>query len=235
MPESILVVDDEKDLVDLLDYNLRQAGFRVTTALNGKAAVDLARRDKPHLVLLDLNLPDLSGTEVLKLLRGDPGTRAIPVILLTARNDEIDRLIGFELGADDYVTKPFSVRELILRVRAVIKRGGASAEKWREGDAQVHSAGPIEVDMAAHRVSVEGKAVELTITEFRLLADLVRARGRVRSRDALLSEVWGYDAEVMSRTVDTHVRRLREKLGPASQWLETVRGVGYRILAAPTD
>jgi len=229
MPETILVVDDEQDLVDLLDYNLRQAGFRVLTALNGKAAVDTARRDKPHLVLLDLNLPDLSGTEVLKMLRGDASTRTIPIILLTARNDEIDRLIGFELGADDYVTKPFSVRELVLRVRAVIKRGVSGGDKWREADASVHAVGPIEVDLAAHRVSVAGRTVELTITEFRLLADLVRARGRVRSRDTLLSEVWGYDSEVMSRTVDTHVRRLREKLGPAADWLQTVRGVGYRI------
>jgi two-component system phosphate regulon response regulator PhoB len=224
------VVDDEKDLVDVLDYNLRQAGFRVRTALDGKTALDSLRRDRPRLVLLDLMLPELSGIEVLKTLRGDPATRAIPVILLTARTEEIDRLVGFELGADDYVTKPFSMRELILRVKAVLRRGVSTAGQEQREEAGTFKAGPIEVELAEHRVRVEGHPVDLTITEFKLLSDLVRARGRVRSRDTLLSEVWGYDSEVMSRTVDTHVRRLREKLGPAASWLETVRGVGYRIL-----
>ena len=230
MPDSVLVVDDEKDLVDVLDYNLRQAGFRVRIALDGKTALDSLRRDRPQLVLLDLMLPELSGIEVLKTLRGDPSTRAIPVILLTARTEEVDRLLGFELGADDYVTKPFSMRELILRVKAVLRRGASPAGTEGLEDSGTFKAGPIEVELAEHRVRVEGQPVDLTITEFRLLSDLVRARGRVRSRDTLLSEVWGYDSEVMSRTVDTHVRRLREKLGPAASWLETVRGVGYRIL-----
>jgi two-component system phosphate regulon response regulator PhoB len=225
MAETVLVVDDEKDIVDLLEYNLRQSGFRVLTAGDGKAAVDAALRDRPHLILLDLMLPDLSGTEVLKLLRSGESTRSIPVILLTARQEEIDRLLGFELGADDYVTKPFSVRELMLRVRAILKRRAGPAP----GEAHVFRAGPIEVDVAQHRVRISGRPVDLTITEFRLLSDLVRARGRVRSRDVLLSEVWGYDAEVMSRTVDTHIRRLREKMAEAADWLTTVRGVGYRI------
>ncbi|MGH9867823.1 MAG: response regulator [Candidatus Polarisedimenticolia bacterium] len=231
MPETVLVIDDEKDICDLLEYNLRQAGFRVLTALDGKVAVDIAARERPHLVLLDLMLPDLSGTEVLKILRTNPSTRGTPVILLTARQEEIDRLLGFELGADDYVTKPFSVRELILRVKAVLKRGPVARETVPpDGEAShVFRAGPIEVDLGQHRVRIEGRSVDLTITEFKLLSDLVRARGRVRSRDILLSEVWGYDADVMSRTVDTHIRRLRDKLGAAADWLTTVRGVGYRI------
>ena len=229
MSESILVVDDEKDLVDVLDYNLCKAGYRVITAMNGKAAVDSARRDKPQLVLLDLMLPDLSGTEVLKALRADPSTRAIPIIMLTACGEEIDRLLGFELGADDYVTKPFSVRELILRVKAVLRRKSSAAADDEDLGGQVRTTGPIEVDLAAHKVRIAGHEIELTLTEFKLLADLVNARGRVRTRDALLSEVWGYNSDVMSRTVDTHVRRLREKLGAGADWLQTVRGVGCRI------
>jgi two-component system, OmpR family, phosphate regulon response regulator PhoB len=225
MSETVLVVDDEQDIVDLLEYNLRQFGFRVLTAGNGKAAVDVAARARPQLILLDLMLPDLSGTEVLKLLRSGESTRAIPIILLTARQEEIDRLLGFELGADDYVTKPFSVRELMLRVKAILKRGSGPLPP----ESHVFRAGPIEVDVAQHRVRISGRPVDLTITEFKLLSDLVQARGRVRSRDVLLSEVWGYDAEVMSRTVDTHIRRLREKLDEAAGWLITVRGVGYRI------
>jgi two-component system, OmpR family, phosphate regulon response regulator PhoB len=225
MSETVLVVDDEQDIVDLLEYNLRQLGFRVLTAGNGKAAVDVAARARPQLILLDLMLPDLSGTEVLKLLRSGESTRAIPIILLTARQEEIDRLLGFELGADDYVTKPFSVRELMLRVKAILKRGSGPLP----AESHVFRAGPIEVDVAQHRVRISGRPVDLTITEFKLLSDLVQARGRVRSRDVLLSEVWGYDAEVMSRTVDTHIRRLREKLDEAAGWLITVRGVGYRI------
>ena len=229
-PQSVLEVDDEKDLVDVLEYNLRQAGFRVRTALDGRTALDLLRRDRPGIVLLDLMLPELSGLEVLKLLRGDSTTRSTPVILLTARTEEVDRLLGFELGADDYVTKPFSMRELILRVRAVLKRRTTHSDKPKE-DPGIYRVGPIEVEPAEHRVRVDGRLVDLTITEFRLLSDLMKARGRVRSRDSLLSEVWGYDSEVMSRTVDTHVRRLREKLGSAASWVETVRGVGYRMLS----
>jgi len=229
MKKTVLVVDDEKDLRDLLDYNLSQAGFRVQTAMDGATAVASVRREKPDLVLLDVMMPELSGTEVLKILRSDPGARDIPVILLTARGEEIDRLLGFELGADDYVTKPFNVRELILRVRAILKRGVPRRLHETDQAAEVLRAGPIEVDLGQYRVRVSGQALELTITEFKLLSDLVRAAGRVRSRDKLLSEVWSYDAEVMSRTVDTHIRRLREKLGPAAGWLTTVRGVGYRI------
>ncbi len=226
---SVLVVDDEKDIVDALEFNLRQAGFRVLAALDGTTAVDLARKHRPDIVLLDLMLPDLSGNEVLRILRSEPATRGTAVIVLTARNEEIDRVVGFELGADDYVTKPFSVRELILRVKAVMRRAEARSPDGQEPAEATATIGPIGIDASQHTVTVDGRAIELTLTEFKLLAELVRAQGRVRTREMLLSEVWGYDAEVISRTVDTHVRRLREKLGMGAAWLKTVRGIGYRI------
>lgn len=224
--EHILVVDDERDIAEVLRHVLAQEGFRVTTAPDGRSALDAARRDRPDLIILDLMLPEVPGLEVLKMLRSGEGTRSIPVLLLTARREEVDRVLGFELGADDYVTKPFSPREVVLRVRAHLKRLAAARSGPETGKLET---GPIVVDLETHEVRVEGEQVHLTITEFRLLADLVNARGRVRTREALLSEVWGYDSEVLSRTVDTHVRRLRGKLGPAADWLETVRGVGYRI------
>jgi two-component system phosphate regulon response regulator PhoB len=223
--ETVLVVEDEPDIAELLQYVLAQEGFRVEAAHDGRTALERARRLQPSLVVLDLMLPEMSGMEVLKGIRGAPETRGARVILLTAKTDELDRVLGFELGADDYVTKPFSPRELVLRAKAVLKRG---IEPEPLEGARIRS-GPIEVDLENHVALIQGKALRLTLTEFRLLADLVRARGRVRSREALLAEVWGYDAEVLSRTVDTHVRRLRHKLGPAAAWLVTVRGVGYRV------
>ena len=226
---SVLVVDDERDIVDALEFNLKQAGFRVMAALDGTTAVDLARKHHPDVVLLDLMLPDLSGNEVLRILRTEPATKNAAVIVLTARNEEIDRVVGFELGADDYVTKPFSVRELILRVKAVMRRSEARAAEGQEASIATATMGPIGIDSSQHTVTVDGRTIELTLTEFKLLAELVRAQGRVRTREMLLSEVWGYDAEVISRTVDTHVRRLREKLGMGAAWLKTVRGIGYRI------
>jgi len=226
---SVLVVDDEKDIVDALEFNLKLAGFRVFAALDGTTAVDLAKKHRPDVVLLDLMLPDLSGNEVLRILRTEPATKNAAVIVLTARKEEIDRVVGFELGADDYVTKPFSVRELILRVKAVLRRATTRAEDGMEPVEETARIGPIGIDPSQHTVTVDGRAIELTLTEFKLLAELVRAQGRVRTREMLLSEVWGYDAEVISRTVDTHVRRLREKLGMGASWLRTVRGIGYRI------
>ena len=224
-PKSILVVEDEPDISELLQYVLRQEGFDVTAVPDGRSALDAARRVRPALVILDLMLPELSGMEVLKNLKGESDTRGAKVILLTAKKDELDRVLGFELGADDYVTKPFSPRELVLRARAVLKRGAEVDGR----SAALVKVGPIEVDLDNHLARVQGRPLSLTLTEFRLLADLVRARGRVRSREALLAEVWGYDSEVLSRTVDTHIRRLRHKLGVAALWLTTVRGVGYRV------
>ena len=226
MPQTILVVDDERDIVALLEHVLGKEGFRVTTAHDGREALERVRGERPDLILLDVMLPELSGIEILKLLRAHDDTRGTPVVLLTAKKDEIDRVVGFELGADDYVTKPFSPREIVLRAKAILKRAAAGESAV---DGRLLRFGPIELDLDGHRALVDRNPVVLTITEFRLLVDLVKARGRVRSREALLSEVWGYDAEVMSRTVDTHMRRLRSKLGGASAWLGTVRGVGYRV------
>ena len=225
MTHRILVVEDETDIAELLRHVFTREGFLVGVARDGLMALEAARQEKPDLVVLDWMLPELSGIDVLKELRGRSETRAVPVILLTARREEIDRVLGLELGADDYVTKPFSSRELVLRIRGLLKRG----ELRPSPEGGPVRAGPIEIQPADHRALVDGKPLVLTVTEFRLLEDLVRARGRIRTRETLLSEVWGYDSEVLSRTVDTHVRRLRTKLGPAADWLVTVRGVGYRI------
>jgi two-component system phosphate regulon response regulator PhoB len=223
--QRLLVVEDESDIAELLSRVFSREGFEVGVAKDGLSALEAVRRDPPDLVVLDWMLPELSGIEVLKEMRARPETRMVPVILLTARREEIDRVLGLELGADDYVTKPFSSRELVLRIRGLLKRGQRKADP-KEGPLR---AGPIEIHTSDHRAIVGGKTLSLTLTEFRLLEDLVRAKGRVRTRETLLSEVWGYDSEVLSRTVDTHVRRLRSKLREASDWLVTVRGVGYRI------
>jgi len=223
--QSLLVVEDETDIAELLRRVFSKEGWAVGIVNNGLAALETLRREPPDLVVLDWMLPELSGIEVLKEMRARPETRMVPVIMLTARREEIDRVLAPELGADDYVTKPFSARELILRIRGLLKRGERLVDP-KEGALRL---GPIEIHAADHRAFVTGKPVTLTLTEFRLLEDLVRARGRVRTRETLLSEVWGYDSEVLSRTVDTHVRRLRSKLHEAADWLVTVRGVGYRI------
>jgi len=222
---TVLVIEDERDILSILEYHLQREGYRVLAARDGAAGLEAAQVTRPDLVLLDLMLPEVPGLEVLKRLRSQDRTRTVPVIILTARSEETDRVVGFELGADDYVAKPFSPRELILRVRSLLKRHAAA-----EGDpAGPLLLGPIELDRESHEVRVDGRRVGLTITEFRLLADLLRARGRVRTRESLLEGIWGYHSEVMSRTIDTHVRRLRHKLGLAAPWLRTVRGVGYRI------
>jgi two-component system phosphate regulon response regulator PhoB len=223
MSQTVLVVDDERDIVELVRYNLAQAGFRVISASDGRQALDMARRDRPDLILLDLMLPVLPGAEVARHLRQDERTREIPIIMLTARGSEVDRIVGFELGAHDYVVKPFSPRELVLRVQAVLKRGAPAEEEGR----LVFEA--LIIDPAAHTVILEGRELDLTITEFKLLHRLARRPGRAFSRDQLLSEVWGYGGDLETRTVDTHVKRLRAKLGGAGPWIQTVRGVGYRF------
>ncbi|MBS2028119.1 MAG: response regulator [Deltaproteobacteria bacterium] len=221
----ILIVDDEPDLVRLLDYNLKQAGYETVTTSTGETALALARARKPDLVLLDIMLPDISGTEVCRQLRRDASLKSVPILMLTAKSEEVDRVVGFELGADDYVTKPFSVRELVLRVKAVLRRGGP-ADEPTTGNTEV---GPVKIDVGAHRAFVEGQEVILTALEFKLLQMLMARLGRVQSREQLLSDVWGITAEIETRTVDTHVKRLREKLGVARDLIETVRGVGYRM------
>ena len=231
MTPSILIVDDEQDLVSTLEYNLRREGFATQTALTGRAALDQVAETAPFdLVILDLMLPDMSGTEVCRHLRSQAHTRELPVLMLTARGEEIDRVVGFEMGADDYVVKPFSVRELLLRIRAILRRAQNNPTDT-ETDAMLF--GPLKVDTVAHRVWVEGEDVKLTALEFRLLTTFLGRKGRVQTRDTLLSDVWGIHAEVTTRTVDTHVKRLREKLGGAGQYIETLRGVGYRFCAQP--
>ena len=221
--KSILILEDERDVVDLLTLNLRKTGgFVVSTANDGSSGLKKARAEKPAFIILDLMLPQMSGLEVCKILKSDPATQHIPILMLTAKAEEIDRIIGLEFGADDYVTKPFSPREVILRIQAILRRGEA-----KEGDRL--AAGPITIDPARHRVSVGGKRINLTSIEFKLLRTLVQRRGRVQERDRLLNEVWGYESVIDTRTVDTHVRRLREKLGKAGDVIETVRGFGYRI------
>ena len=228
---TVLVVDDEPDLRDLVEFNLKQAGYRTRTAAGGVAALSQCARERPDLLLLDLNLPDLSGIEVCRSLRADPKTRELPILMLTARGSEVDRVVGFEVGADDYVTKPFSVRELVLRVDALrrrLSRGGSPTPAASASHQRLRS-GRIELDVEDFVAFVSGQPVQLTLLEFRLLKFLVEASGRVRSRDALLVEVWGYSTDVETRTIDTHVKRLRDKLGEAGDAIETVRGVGYRL------
>jgi two-component system phosphate regulon response regulator PhoB len=227
---SILIVDDERDLLSLLDFNLRQAGFETLLAATGEQALQQLRRRTPDLVLLDLMLPDLQGTEICRQIKADPRTKHVPVVLLTAKGEEVDRVVGFELGADDYVTKPFSIRELVLRVRAILRRASAPGGGERPPD----RVGPIRVDIDAHRAFVNDEEVILTPLEFRLLVTLMARAGRVQSRDQLLTDVWEMSSEIETRTVDTHVKRLREKLGEARDLLETVRGIGYRLVV-PED
>jgi two-component system, OmpR family, phosphate regulon response regulator PhoB len=229
----ILVVDDEADIVDTLVYNLQQEGYRTRSAKSGSEAVKQAReRPTPDLVLLDLMLPDISGTEVCRVLRADEATRRIPVIMLTAKDAEIDRVVGFEVGADDYVTKPFSVRELMLRIRAVLRRAKDAPPAT---SARILEFGLLRVDPEAHQVWAGGQEVVLTALEFRLLTTLLERRGRVQTRTTLLEDVWGIHADITTRTVDTHVKRLREKLGAAGDYVETIRGVGYRLRAQAAE
>ncbi len=223
---SVLLVDDERDLLSLLDFNLRAAGFETILATTGEQALSQLRRRVPDLVLLDLMLPDVLGTEVCRAVKADPRTRHVPVVMLTAKGEEVDRVVGFELGADDYVTKPFSVRELVLRLKAVLRRAAPGRPTERPPEA----VGPIRVDVDAHRAYVDGAEIQLTPLEFRLLTTLMARLGRVQSREQLLEDVWQMSSEVETRTVDTHVKRLREKLGSGRDLLETVRGVGYRLV-----
>ena len=225
MKQKILVVDDEPDAVELLEVNLESAGYTVESAHDGEEALKKARMTLPDLIILDLMLPEVDGMEVCKVLRRDQKTSHIPIIMLTAKAAEIDRVLGLELGADDYVTKPFSPRELVLRVKRLLRAGETEEQKtdrieWKE----------LVIDIPRHQVTVKGKAIELTATEFKLLTVLAQRKGRVQSREQLLHDVWEYDNLIDTRTVDTHMRRLREKLGQGAKYLDTVRGVGYRFI-----
>ncbi len=218
---NILIIEDETDVADLLSLNLRKAGFRVSTAGDGASGLQKARDDRPDFIILDLMLPKMSGLEVCRILKSDAATARVPILMLTAKAEEIDRIVGLEFGADDYVTKPFSPREIVLRIRAIFRRGKKADESL--------TAGPISIDPARHEVRVNGRQVHLTSLEFKLLRTLMQRRGRVQERDRLLNDVWGYESVIDTRTVDTHVRRLREKLGKGGDAIETVRGFGYRL------
>lgn len=226
MKPKILVVDDEPDALEVLGFKLKEAGYAPLFAKDGARAIAAARDERPALIVLDLMLPEIDGLEVCKILRRDPATAMIPIIMLTARAAEMDRVLGLELGADDYVTKPFSPRELVLRIKKLLARAKAADEpvvQLRFGE--------LAIDVPRHQVTVSDEALTLTATEFKLLELLARRRGRVQTRERLLQDVWGYDNPIDSRTVDTHMRRLREKLGDAARFLETIRGVGYRFTA----
>ena len=224
MPRTVLIIDDEPDLVRLLDYNLTQADYLTLTARDGASGVVVARKHAPDVILLDVMMPGLDGWEVCKQLRADPATARIPVLMLTAKAEEADRVLGLELGADDYLTKPFGVRELLARVKALLRRADRTAQPE-----EVIRAGKLTIDAGRHAVTAAGKPVELTATEFNLLRALASRRGRVLSRDELISLARGEDVSVVDRTVDVHVVALRRKLGRLGEMIETVRGVGYRL------
>ena len=228
MSERILMVEDEPDIVEVVSYNLRQAGLVVEAAQDGATALELAEQSQPNLIILDLMLPDMDGLEVCRLLKQRDAVRHIPVLMLTAKAEEVDRIVGLELGADDYVVKPFSPRELVLRVKAILRRAVVSPADSVDASERI-TAGPLTIDPEGHHAFVDGEPLQLTATEFKLLLTLVQRRGRVQSREELLNVVWGYQYAGYGRTVDTHVRRLREKLGEAHDLIETVRGVGYRF------
>ena len=228
MKKYVLLVEDEPDLNQTVAFNLDSEGYSVESAFNGKEALKLIEEKTPDLILLDLMLPDMSGLEICRILRSSKKTKNIPIMMVTAKGEEIDRIVGFELGADDYIVKPFSIREFMLRVAAMLKRSGDKINN----DEEKIIFGSLEIDIAAHRVKLKDKEVSLTAKEFSLLHYLVERIGRVSTRDALLDDVWGYNCEVTTRTVDTHVKRLRAKLSDVGNNIETVRGVGYRFNSA---
>ena len=230
MNVNILVIEDEPDIRRNLEYNLGREGFKASSVGSLDEANEKLKSKKFDLILLDLMLPDGSGLDLCKKIKSNSETEATPIIILTAKDDEVDKVVGFELGADDYVTKPFSVRELILRVKAILKRSDKKTKEVVEVERQF---GDLKIDVDSHEVHVDSQLIELTALEFRLLKELVDKRGRVQSRDQLLSEVWGYNAEVTTRTVDTHIKRLREKLGSMGKYVQTIRGVGYKFSRTP--
>ena len=224
MTHKLFIVEDEPDLRDTLKYNFENEGFKVKAFSNGESFLDVLQKNKPNLVILDLMLPGVSGLDVCRELRSNDNYAGIAVVMLTAKSEEVDRIVGFELGADDYVTKPFSVRELILRVKVLLKKRTDNL-----ANEQILKYGPISMNLEAHDVSVYEQSIILTALEFKLLKHLLKRKGRVQTRDQLLGDVWGYSSEVTTRTVDTHIKRLREKLGKPGELIQTIRGVGYRF------
>ena len=229
MLQKILLIEDEPDIRKTLEYNISREGYDVVSAPSLSEGRNHLNSGSFSLILLDLMLPDGSGLDLCREIKSDKEKVATPIIILTAKDDEVDKVVGFELGADDYVTKPFSVRELILRIKAVLKRGERKQENL-----EVHRQfGELLIDVDSHEVYVNDQSITLTALEFKLLRQLVDRRGRVQSRDQLLSDVWGYSADVTTRTVDTHIKRLREKLGSMGKYVQTIRGVGYKFTRTP--
>ena len=222
--KTVLIIEDEKDLAELVAYNLEKEGYRTVIALDGQGGLEAARQSPPDLILLDLMLPGMMGTELCKTLRKQEKTATVPIIMLTARGEEIDRVVGFEVGADDYIVKPFSSRELLLRIKAILRRSLPDKEEGR-----TITVGAINIDTDRHLVSIAGEEIVLTTTEFKLLLNLAERLGRVQSRDILLKNVWGYNYVGDTRTVDTHITRLRTKLGEAGDMIKTIRGFGYKL------
>ncbi|MGB9698370.1 MAG: response regulator transcription factor [Thermodesulfobacteriota bacterium] len=222
--KPILIIEDEKDIVDLLAYHLKQNNFPVIFALDGPSGLEKAQKELPALIILDLMLPGMDGKDICRALKNNPSTQSIPILMLTAKTEEVDRVVGFELGADDYVTKPFSFKELVLRVKAILRR----TEK-PPADRKALKIGDLFIDAERYYVSFKKNPIKLTSTEFKLLFELATNKGRVLNRDQLLDKVWDYTYEGYSRTIDTHIRRLREKLGLAGDYIETIRGIGYRL------
>jgi len=226
MPEErVLIVEDEQHISKLVKYNFEKAGFRCVVTITGEEALKVLDKDRVDLIILDIMLPKMDGFEMCRLLKQDRRFSAIPVIILTAKGEEVDRIVGLELGADDYIVKPFSPRELVLRAKAVLRRGQIPDEKKKE----ILSSGDLVIDVSRHKVMVKDKSVALSPMEFKLLSVLVERTGRVQSRDQLLTDVWGMSSEVTTRTIDTHVKLLRQKLGKAGDMIQTVRGIGYKI------
>ncbi len=221
--EKILIVEDEIDVAELLAHHLRGEGFSVEIVTNGRSALAAVKTQPPALIILDLMLPEISGLDLCRMFKSNPGTRNVPIVMLSARIEEIDRVLGFELGADDYVVKPFSPRELVLRIRAILRRLSQDKEEV------LLRVGELVLDRSRHEVRAAERVIDCTATEFKLLAILMERQGRVQERDRLLTDVWGYDSVIDTRTVDTHMRRLRDKLGPHGSYIETIRGFGYRL------
>ena len=228
--EKILVVEDEKSISKLIRYNLEKAGFETVAAKSGEEAIQILDKQEINLVILDIMLPDIDGLEVCRIVKQNKSLKNIPIVMLTAKAQEVDRVVGFELGADDYVTKPFSPRELVLRIKAIMKRG-----KVEESPKEILTADEINVNIPKHEVTVKDRIIELTQIEFKLLTTLIERRGRVQDRERLLSDVWGIDTMVETRTVDTHVKSLRSKLGKAGKFIETIRGIGYKFSDSSED
>jgi two-component system alkaline phosphatase synthesis response regulator PhoP len=233
MTQTLLLADDERDIIDLLRYNLEKEGYDILTAKNGKEALAQAKKN-PDLILLDVMMPEVNGHDVIRTLKADPATQSIPVILLTARTSELDEVIGLELGADDYVTKPISIPKLIARIKSALRKKTDKAKDAATAD-EILSHGKIQINRSHHRVSVGGKDVFFPKKEFEVLAYLIRHAGKVVTRESLLSSIWGADVFVVDRTIDVHIRKIREKLGECSSYIDTIKGVGYRLNETEPD